>query len=69
MYISKTNKIFDALISGKSLTPGQIATRYKLANPWNPVHTMRNEGIAIVSNPVVTRRGKRTVRYSFPTTL
>lgn len=40
---SKIDRLFQALISGQSLTPKQIAARYRVANPYDLVYRLRRE--------------------------
>lgn len=40
---SKLDRLFHALISGQSLTPKQIAARYRVANPYDLVYRLRQE--------------------------
>ncbi len=45
--ISKTSRLAHALQNGEQLTARQIAARYRVANPYNMVYTLRGEGANI----------------------
>lgn len=40
---SKLDRLFQALVSGQSLTSKQIAARYRVANPYDLVYRLRQE--------------------------
>lgn len=54
--ISKTSRLAQALADGAELTAKQIAARYRVANPYNMVHVLRNEGFNI---RLVTRENSK----------
>ena len=62
--LSKTSRLADALRSGEQLTARQIAARYRVANPYNMVYTLRCEGANI---ELVTRSNSKGVTNRFYT--
>lgn len=54
--LSKTSRLAQALADGAELTAKQIAARYRVANPYNMVHVLRNEGFNI---QLVTRENSK----------
>ena len=62
---SKTSKLYRSLILKRErLTSRQIASRYRVANPYDLIYRLRNEGYLIYSDKVVNSRGKNVVRYT-----
>ena len=62
---SKTSKLYRSLILKRErLTSCQIASRYRVANPYDLIYRLRNEGYLIYSDKVLNSRGKNVVRYT-----
>ena len=62
---SKTSKLYRSLILKRErLTSRQIASRYRVANPYDLIYRLRNEGNLIYSDKVLNSRGKNVVRYT-----
>ena len=65
--LSVQRKIENYLLTGKSLTPAQIRSRYKVANPHNPVYEMESKGYIVDREYRTMQKGNRlvtTVTYS-----
>ena len=62
---SKTSKLYRSLILKRErLTSRQIASRYRVANPYDLIYRLRNEGYLIYSDKDLNSRGKNVVRYT-----
>jgi len=57
-------KVLKALTSGKTLTPRQIQSRFKAANPHDPVYALAEQGYIVDRQYRLTKNGRRTVIYS-----
>jgi LEA14-like dessication related protein len=62
-----TSRVIEALESGQELTAKQIAARYKVSNPHNVIHTLRNQGYAIYLNSRTNSKGETTKKYRLGT--
>ena len=62
--MSKTSRLAYALWNGEQLTARQIAARYRVANPYNMVYTLRSEGANI---ELITRTNSKGVVNRFYT--
>jgi hypothetical protein len=60
---SKATRLYTALRNGAELTSKQIASRFRVANPYDVIHTLRNEGFAI--NLVTSTNSKGQVRRKY----
>lgn len=60
--MSKTTRLSNALMNGAQLTARQIAARYRVANPYNMVYTLRGEGANI---ELITRSNSKGVVNRF----
>lgn len=64
--MSVTDRVYNALVvNGESLTAKQIASRYKVANPHNPVYELRNEGFRIRLLENTDSKGRVTRKYRY----
>lgn len=62
--MSKELKLVNALRKGTILTANQIKSRFKLANPYAAIASVRDRhGINVTKN-IVNRNGVRTIKYS-----
>lgn len=62
---SRTSKLYRSLILKRErLTARQIASRYRVANPYDLVYRLRNEGHEIYSDKIVNSRGKVVTQYT-----
>jgi hypothetical protein len=59
---TKTQKVINALQTGKPLTAAQITTRFGIQNPSALIHQLRGEGFTIETD-VVTKKGKNVSTY------
>lgn len=62
--MSKTNKVLNAFLEGKSMTGKQIAARYGLANPREAVRKIREWGYNIELTSHADTKGRVTNKYS-----
>ena len=62
-----TDKVLGALENGQELTAKQISARYKVSNPHNVIHSLRNKGYAIYLNDRTNSKGKTTKKYRLGT--
>jgi hypothetical protein len=60
--VSKLERLAVAFATGAQLTARQIASRYRVANPYNMVYTLRNEGVEIERGSRVNSKGE-TIRF------
>jgi hypothetical protein len=66
--MSKSERVLDALMSGKQLTVKQIRSRYGVANPTALVNSLRKSGgFAIYSNTRTNKSGKTRNFYRMGT--
>jgi hypothetical protein len=65
--MSAINSMFDYLSQGKQVTARQARTMFKVENVADVVYRLRNEGVAIYTNRVVTSRGQKTFAYRIGT--
>lgn len=64
--MTKYQKAYDALVNkGLELTTKQIQSRFGIANPYDVVYTLRNNGYNIVMNKVENRNGTTTNKYRY----
>jgi hypothetical protein len=62
---SKTDKLYRSIILKRQrLTSRQIASRYRVANPYDLIYRLRNEGHEIYSDKIVNSRGKVVTQYT-----
>jgi Helix-turn-helix domain len=62
---SRTSKLYRSLILKRErLTARQIASRYRVANPYDLVYRLRNEGHEIYSDKIVNSHGKVVTQYT-----
>jgi hypothetical protein len=62
---SKTDKLYRSIILKRQrLTSRQIASRYRVSNPYDLIYRLRNEGYDIYSDKIVNSRGKTVVQYT-----
>jgi hypothetical protein len=62
---SRTSKLYRSLILKRErLTARQIASRYRVANPYDLVYRLRNEGHEIYSDKIVNSRGEVVTQYT-----
>ena len=57
--ISMTQKVANALSTGKNVTVSQIR-KIGLAKPHNAIHALRDRGFTIYTNTVKTKNGYET---------
>jgi len=63
---SKINMLFRAFLDrAESLTARQISARYRVANPYDLIYRLRNEGLQIKTLSTKNSRGKTVNRYCF----
>lgn len=65
--MSKLNKLEKFLRSGGDVTPGQITSRFKLANPYSAIDSLRDRGNLIYRNTVKSSSGKTVTVYRIGT--
>lgn len=62
--MNKVDRVFEALVVNKEeLTAKQIAARYNVANPYDAIYQIRNQGYAIYLNECVNSKGYVTLKY------
>lgn len=62
---SKTDKLYRSIILKRQrLTARQIASRYRVSNPYDLIYRLRNEGHEIYSDKIVNSLGKTVVQYT-----
>lgn len=62
--IPAIDRVFEALVvNGEQLTAKQIANRYNVANPYDTVYTLRQEGYAIYLDQRTNSKGRTTNKY------
>lgn len=57
-------KVLKVLQSGKKLTPKQIAKRFGVINPHDPVYVLTEHGYLVDRKYKKTKQGFETVTYS-----
>jgi len=63
---TKIDRVYEALvIKREKLTAKQIATRYNVANPYDTVYTLREEGYPITLNEYTNSKGRVFQKYAF----
>lgn len=62
--MGKQERLLAAFQSGKALTPAQIKSSYKLANPRAAVNNLRVQGHSIITESRVNSKGKTMTVYS-----
>lgn len=63
---TKIDRVYEALIlNGEKLTAKQIASRYNVANPYDTVYTLREEGYPISLKEYTNSKGRVTQKYAF----
>ena len=62
---AKATRLLAALENGQTLTPAQIASRFRAANPYDLVYKLRNEGYDVKVNKTTNAKGKTLMRYSY----
>lgn len=64
--MSVTDRVYNALVTnGERLTAKQIAARFNVTNPYNPVYELRNEGHRIKTERTVNSKGEVKNKYRF----
>lgn len=67
-FTSAIDRVYEALVvKGEELTAKQIAARYNVANPYNPVYILRMEGFPIYLNTRTNSKGRVTQKYRYGT--
>jgi hypothetical protein len=66
MTLSKTDRLGLALAEGAQLTARQIAARFRVANPYDMVYNLRNNGMNIELNSRLNAKGETVQFYSVP---
>ncbi len=61
--MSKTAKLKAYLQTGASVTPKQIKSMFKIANPSAAIFTLRQEGLCVYSNEATLYTGEKTTKY------
>jgi len=62
---NKLDRLYMALqINREKLTPRQMASRYRVSNPYDLVYRLRSEGYTVYNDKYVNSRGEKTSRYS-----
>ena len=67
MKVPAKNRVLNALIKGKNLTPDQISTKFGVTNPSAMVSRLRGEGYAIYLNTRTKRSGEKVSHYRLGT--
>lgn len=63
---TKIDRVFNALVvKRQELTAKQIAARYNVANPYDAIYRIRQEGYAIYLTERVDSKGRVTQKYSY----
>ena len=65
--MSQREAVLTALQEGEQLTAKQIAARYRIANPYEVVRVLRNDGYPIYLNETVNSKGDRKNKYRLGT--
>lgn len=61
----KINRLYRSIILNRErLTARQIAYRYRVSNPYDLIHRLRNEGHEIYSDKTTNSRGKVVTQYT-----
>lgn len=61
----KVDRLHRALrINNEKLTARQLASRYRVSNPYDLVYRLRSKGFTVYNNTYVNSRGETTTRYS-----
>jgi hypothetical protein len=67
--MTKYQKAYDALVNkGLELTTKQITSRFGVANPYDVIYMLRNNGFNIVNEKVTNRNGTKTSKYRYVAT-
>ena len=61
--MSKKVKLLNTLQHGREMTAKQIASTYRVANPYDLIHRLREDGERIYLNPRTNSRGVVTTKY------
>ena len=61
--MSKKVKLLNALQNGREMSAKQIASIYRVANPYDLIHRLREDGERIYLNPRTNSRGFVTTKY------
>jgi hypothetical protein len=64
--VSKLDRLHAAFIEGSQLTARQIASRFRVANPYDMVYRLRNDGVVIERNTRINSKGTIVRYYSVP---
>ncbi len=62
--MSKKVKLLNALQNGREMTAKQIASTYRVANPYDLVYRLREDGERIYLNMRTNSKGVVTTKYS-----
>lgn len=57
------NRFYKAIVTGQMLTAKQISARFNVANPYDLVHRLRNEGVNIALTTKTNSKGKSNNFY------
>jgi len=61
--VSKLDRLHAAFIEGTQLTARQIASRFRVANPYDMVYRLRNDGVVIERSFRFNAKGKMVRFY------
>lgn len=61
--MSKKAKLLESLLNGREMTARQIASAYRVANPYDLVYRLRQEGERIYLNQRTNSKGVVTTKY------
>lgn len=66
--MTQKQKLFNALSKGVEMTSKQIRSRLGIASPSKVVHRLREDGIKVVTNEAVSKKGVVTHKYALAQT-
>lgn len=61
--MSKTASVLNYLLKGKTVTPAELSTKFRLGNPYEVIRQLRMKGYAIYTNKATLWNGNQTVKY------
>lgn len=62
--MTQKQKLFNALSKGVEMTSKQIRSRLGIASPSKVVHRLREDGVSVVTNEAVSKKGIVTYKYA-----
>lgn len=53
------------VVKGKAMTAKQIASQFNVANPYDLIYELRNDGVKIALQSVTDSKGRTTRKYRY----